>query len=298
MSQFRFIDIGANLTDPIFHGIYHGKQAHADDFDDILQRSFDGGVDRIIITGSDLKESRRALHMAQTNERLFCTAGVHPTHATSLEHGGDKYFHDLLELFSEGKGKIVAVGECGLDYDRLHFCPADVQRRNFERQLELAQITRLPLFLHSRNATADFVEIVRRNNHKLPAGGVIHSFTDDTESLLAFLSLGFSIGINGCSLKTQENLDNLKRIPVDKLMIETDAPWCEIKPTHASHTLVRTPIVAKKKEKFEKGLPVKGRNEPAAIRQVIEVLATVRGEDVHELSEIVYGNTMKMFFPS
>lgn len=297
MTSLRYIDIGANLTDPIFRGMYHGKKQHADDYEHMLQRAFAQGVDRIIITGSNLEESKEALALAQHHPGLYCTIGCHPTRSQSLEHGGQKYYDELLHLATENKGKVVAIGECGLDYDRLHFSPADVQRRQFERQLSLASTTNLPLFLHSRNATDDFVEIVRRNNHHLSAGGVIHSFTDDAKSLDDFLSLGFSIGINGCSLKTAENLENLKRIPIDRLMIETDAPWCEIKPTHASFPLISTSITAKKKEKFESGVMVKGRNEPAAIVQVLEVVSTVRGQEIHELAEHIYANTMRMFFP-
>ena len=216
----RFIDIGANLTDPVFHGIYHGKHCHAGDLSDLLTRSFEAGMDKIIITGSDLDESSKALALAQTDDHLFCTVGCHPTHSKAIEAGGEAYIDKLLTLVREGAGKVVAIGELGLDYDRLHFSPADTQRMGFEAQLRLAETTSLPLFLHNRAATADFADILRRNRSRIPAGGVVHSFTGSPDELAPLLDLGLSIGINGCSLKTEENLEALKLIPDDRLMIE------------------------------------------------------------------------------
>ena len=215
----RFIDIGANLTDPVFHGIYHGKHCHADDMHDLLTRSFKAGMDKIIITGSDFEESEKALALARTDDHLYCTVGCHPTHSKAIDEGGEAYIDKLLALIREGAGKVVAVGELGLDYDRLHFSPAETQRKGFEAQLRLAEATSLPLFLHNRAATADFADILRRNRARI-TGGVVHSFTGSPDELAPLLDLGLSIGINGCSLKTEENLEALKLIPDDKLMIE------------------------------------------------------------------------------
>ncbi|KAG0477087.1 hypothetical protein HPP92_013928 [Vanilla planifolia] len=135
-STTRMIDIAVNLTDGMFKGLYNGKQYHAGDIPAVLSRAWSAGVDRIIVTGGSLEESREALAIAQTDERLFCTVGVHPTRCKEFDDSGDpeKHFQELLTLAKEGfaKGKVVAIGECGLDYDRLHFCPSNIQRKTNE----------------------------------------------------------------------------------------------------------------------------------------------------------------------
>ncbi|XP_031737690.1 putative deoxyribonuclease TATDN1 isoform X1 [Cucumis sativus] len=333
MATLRMIDIAVNFTDGMFKGIYHGKQYHAADLAAVLSRAWSAGVQRIIVTGGSLEESREALKIAETDGlfcfcclnsvellicfqtlfllvqpvvllvgRLFCTVGVHPTRCKEFEESGDPetYFQALLSLTKEGieKGKVVAVGECGLDYDRLHFCPADIQKKYFEKQFELAHTTKLPMFLHMRAAAEDFCDIVERNKQRFCAG-VVHSFTDsaeDRDKLLSFSNL--YIGINGCSLKTAENLDVVRGIPIERLMIETDSPYCEIKNTHAGIKLVKSVWASKKKEKHDEQCIVKGRNEPCLVRQVLEVLAGCKGiMDINQLSETLYHNTCRVFFP-
>ena len=108
---------------------------------------------------------------------------------------------------------------------------------------------------------------------------------------------GIYIGINGCSLKTEENLEALRRLPLDRLMLETDAPWCSIKNTHAGSGLVKTKLVEKKPKKFEFGFPVNGRCEPWQMRQVLEVVAGVKGVTEAEVATAARLNTLRVFFP-
>lgn len=108
--------------------------------------------------------------------------------------------------------------------------------RNFPPQLELASKHDLPLFLHSRNCHSDFVSLLKA--HGKPLRGVVHSHSGTAEEALELISLGFYIGINGCSLKTQENVDGVKRLPLDRVMVESDAPWCQIRPSHASYPIL------------------------------------------------------------
>ncbi|KAK7337327.1 hypothetical protein VNO77_17893 [Canavalia gladiata] len=302
MAGIRMIDIAVNFTDGMFKGIYNGKQCHMSDIPTVLTRAWAAGVHRIIVTGGSLEESREALAIAETDGRLFCTVGVHPTRCKEFEESGDpeKHFQALLSLAKEGiqKGKVVAIGECGLDYDRLHFCPAEIQKKYFEKQFELSYITKLPMFLHMRAAAADFCEIVEKNQDRF-TGGVTHSFTGSVDDCIKLLSFDkMYIGINGCSLKTNENLAVVKDIPIERMMIETDSPYCEIKNTHAGIGFVKSKWPSKKKEKYDQESIVKGRNEPCLVRQVLEVVAGCKGiNDVANLSQTLYHNTCRVFFP-
>jgi TatD DNase family protein len=116
-------DIGANLTDAMFKGIYHGKTCHPGDLSSVLKRSFNSGLEKLIITGGDLKESEKALSLCYLDERLYCTVGCHPTRCLEFEtfpssHSSESYYHNLLALAKLGiqQGKVVACGECGLGF--------------------------------------------------------------------------------------------------------------------------------------------------------------------------------------
>lgn len=295
----KMIDIGANLTDPMFKGIYNSTQKHSNDFKHMLSRARQNGVERIIITGGSLKDSEEALAIAQLDPVMFSTVGCHPTRCNEFsEHpGGPKtYLGELYKLASDNREKVIAIGEIGLDYDRLHFCPKEVQLLHFEHQLSLAEDTKLPLFLHNRNSSEDFLKILNRNREKfISSGGVVHSFDGSADDLKRIVDLGLYVGINGCSLKTEQNLEVAKSIPSDRLMIETDCPWCEIKKSHASYRYVKTEF-KRSKDASDPNIPVKNRNEPAMLVHVLEVLAAIRQEDIETLSEQIYQNTIKLFF--
>ena len=216
------------------------------------------------------------------------------------------------------EGVVVALGETGLDYDRLHFCPAGVQRAGFEAQLRLAGEAGLPLFLHNRNTGGDFFETCARHAAQISRGGVVHSFDGDAAELDQLVGLGLHIGLNGCSLRTADNLDVAARVPADRVHLETDAPWCSIKRTHAGYSHVRPlvdphsggPYEELKKEKWRDGATVKDRAEPCHIVHVLQVVAGARrdagsGDAAHadaaaaelSLAAAAYRNSMAMFWP-
>ncbi|KAI9759976.1 MAG: hypothetical protein M1835_000267, partial [Candelina submexicana] len=119
-------------------------------------------------------------------------------------------------------------------------------------------------------------------------GGVVHSFTGTISEMQELVDMGLYIGVNGCSLKTAENLDVVRKIPLGRMMLETDGPWCEMRPSHASAThLTDAPALPKavKKERWVEGCMVKGRNEPCAIGRVAHVVAAVKGVGVEEVCE-------------
>jgi len=312
----------------MFRGNYRGKQQHQDDFNLVLERGFQAGVKKIVITAGTLQEAKDALEMSRKDSRLYCTIGVHPTRCSqeflqakedknkdkdknknenkekekddgNVAEIGDKYLAQLVELAKLGKqeGKIIAVGEFGLDYDRTEFCPKDVQKEWFARQLvALAGEVDLPLFLHCRAASEDMLVMLKEHG---VTKGCVHSFDGDMETMRAMCALGLSIGINGCSLKTEDNLSVVREIPMERLLLETDGPWCDIRTTHPGYKHIQTmfPTVKKPKQLVESALGkcVKNRQEPCHLRQVLEVVAGVRDVTVDELAEQVYANTLRVF---
>lgn len=304
-------DIGANLTDSMFGGTYHGRPEpyHPPDLTAVLNRAWSAGVGKIVITATNLEEGRAALELSKTDPRLFCTAGVHPTRAGELVEGGVRYLDELRALIARGvaAGKCVAVGEAGLDNDRLGFCDAATQAKGLEMQLALASEVGLPLFLHCR-AAAPALAAALTAAPPLPRGGVVHSFDGSLDEMRSFLAMNLPgklfIGLNGCSLKTEDNLATAAAVPLDRLLLETDAPWCEPRPSHASATYLKDAPPnpgAVDKKKWAEGKPVKGRNESAAVVAVARVVAGVRkGEpatdaEVAELARATTANAEALF---
>jgi len=157
-----------------------------------------------------------------------------------------------------------------------------------------------PLFIHNRAASQDLYEILNKYRDQITKSGIIHSFDGTLEEALQFIQLGYFIGLNGCSMKTQNNLDVIKQLPLDKILVETDSPWCGIKPSHASYSHIKTQFTSEmvKKEKWISGKIVKDRNEPCTIIQICEVIHSIRGnqESFDELCEKIYLNTKRLFF--
>lgn len=251
---------------------------------------------------------------------VYATAGIHPTRCGVFETDGDVTIEQLEKCIQDGMsdGSVVAFGEFGLDYDRLHFCSEELQKLGFERQLDLAAKYKLPLFLHNRNTHGDFARIMASRGAQLAmcGGGVVHSFDGSEEELLELLDIdGLYIGINGCSLKTEENCRVASLVPVERLLLETDAPWCGVKPTHAGFKHVKTRLSAVKKEKYKPitaastslrqsmsikdELLVKDRNEPCNMIQILEIMHALLGGDevmsIAQLADIVYANSVRLF---
>ena len=148
-----------------------------------------------------------------------------------------------------------------------------------------------------RSSAPDFIEIIKRNRHRFSTG-VVHSFTGSADEARQLIDLDLYIGINGCSLKTPEDLEMVRSIPSNRLMLETDAPWCDLRQSHAGWQHVKTKWALKDKSKFRMGECVKGRNEPAMVIQVLEVVAAIKKEDPSTLANQVFQNTMSVFFPN
>ena len=258
----ELIDIGANLTHDSFD----------DDRADVMQRALDAGVNRMIVTGSSNQGSLDAVKLAESEPgRLFATAGVHPHHAADFDDSSISLITELTR-----NDAVVAVGECGLDYFR-NFSPRDAQLAAFQAQLDIAEATGLPVFLHQRDAHDDFVEILEPMMPRL-SRAVAHCFTEEHESLREYLAMGLYIGITGwiCDERRGRHLyDIVSIIPDDRLLVETDAPYL----------LPRT-IRPKPKSR---------RNEPMYLPEVVRVIAEARGQSVEHVAQISTANAERFF---
>ena len=243
------IDIGANLT----------AKAFKSDQVAVIKRAREAGVTRMVVTGSSVEESQRAANLAERYPAaLFATAGVHPHNAKDCDED------TLASLRSLALNPVVvAIGECGLDFNR-DFSPRPVQLEWFESQCQLAGELRMPLFLHERDASEAFRDVIKNHRSDVPAA-VVHCFTGDGTALDSYLDLDLHIGITGwiCDERRGVHLKELvRRIPSDRLMIETDAPYLVPRTIH----------------------PRPGRNEPAFLPHVLSTVSECLDRPVEEVA--------------
>jgi TatD DNase family protein len=301
--QLNFIDIGANMMDPMFRGIYRGKERHTSDLEDVMERAWANGLKKIVITAGTLEESKAALEMARSHPNLYCTVGVHPTRCTEFGDDPVEHIAKLREIVQDGlrDNKVVALGELGLDYARTEFCDIETQKRGLLAQLDLAKETKLPLFVHNRDTGSDLYDILCQRSDSFTKA-VIHSFDDTLELANKFLSINETlaekdiyIGLNGCSLRTADNLEVVKELPLNRLLLETDCPWCDIRQTHAGSSYLKTKFPTKQEKKWEPGHCVKSRAEPCHMIQVAEVVAGAKTCSVKYVAEACYENSLQFY---
>ncbi|GAW79063.1 TatD-like deoxyribonuclease [Plasmodium gonderi] len=367
-----FIDIGSNLTDKMFDGIYN-KKKHENDLQYVLNRAKKNNVEKIIITCCSLEDIDKSLKICETYDPegkfLFLTAGVHPTNCYEFtekntiqekDKQAKKEYEQFINYFKNGKNlvpenqkpddavdakghalnstnvqtnneknknsseplgnvfkipgflydkkdqnyleklkqkiinhskRIVCIGEIGLDFDRLFFCPQYIQIKYFIYQLKLVEMFRLPIFLHMRNCSDIFFEILEKYKPLIEdVGAVVHSFTDKEEIIEKISTYkNVYIGVNGCSLKTVENINAVKKIPLNLLLLETDAPWCSIKKTHASYHFIKEKYEKRNYTNLKKIKNViqcdnetifKERNEPYNIVDIAEITYKVKRTNI------------------
>lgn len=224
----------------------------------VLERAWQVGVTRILVPGIDLASSRKAIALAQEHHQIYAAVGVHPNDAQTWKENS---IEELLDLASQPK--VIAIGEIGLDYYRDR-SPRDLQIRIFTEQLELAKKLELPVVIHNRRASGDMIQILTDwrkglavSNSSLPGRlGVLHSYSENLDFALNAIELGFYIGFTGPI--TYKKADDLRRvaagIPLEKILIETDAPFLSPQP--------------------KRGM----RNEPAFVYYVADKLS-----DIHQL---------------
>lgn len=254
------VDIGANLAHDSFDA----------DREAVLARARAAGVGHIVVTGSSADSSRRALELCRAHPGLSATAGLHPHHASDYAPAHEALFRELA-----AQPEVVALGECGLDYFR-DYAPRADQRRAFAAQLALAADLRKPVFLHQRDAHADFLPMLREFRPQL-AAAVVHCFTDTPAALEDYLALDCAIGITGWICDERRGLalrETVPRIPDERLLIETDAPY--LLPRTAPKNASR-------------------RNEPMYLPYVVKALAEARAQDPSHVARITADNARQFF---
>ena len=259
--------------------------AFAEDKDAVIQRAFDVGV-WMINVGTQQDTSRDAVETAHSYEQgVFATIGLHPIHT-------EKSYHDTQELGSDDKGftsrgeefdmayyrklaedpKVVAIGECGLDYYRLDPDTKEKQVEVFTAQIALAFEIKKPLMIHCRNAFHDLIELLRseKNNLNMPSGN-IHFFTGAKENARELLDLGFSFSFGGVTTFARDYDEVISYIPLDRILLETDAPYV-------------TPA------------PYRGkRNEPAYVIEVAKKIAELKQVEFEDIARATTQNARKLF---
>lgn len=233
------------------------------DLPGVISRAKEAGVARFICPGIDLETSRTALTLAETNASVYAAAGWHPHDAKDVPTG---YLKELEMLLSSQK--MVAVGEIGLDY-YWDNSPRDTQQMVFREQILLAQSLGLPIIVHNRDASEDVLRILQETNM---SEGVAHCYSGDIETALAFIELGFYISFAGnLTFKNSGLSDVAKALPLEKILLETDAP-------------------------FLSPAPFRGKpNEPARLSHTALKLAEVTGNSLEEIATVIDRNAAILF---
>jgi TatD DNase family protein len=262
MTGVTLVDIGINLA----HDTYDADRQQ------VIERACAAGVTHMVVTGSSIGSTRRAIELVREYPAVLrATAGVHPHHAQDFTTDQRDELRELLQA-----EEICSAGECGLDYFR-HFSPHADQQRAFRAQLELAAEAQRPLFLHQRDAHADFVAILRDYLPRVPAA-VAHCFTGTRAELDECLSLGLYIGITGWindERRGQLLKELVASIPDERLMLETDGPY-----------LLPRDLTPK---------PATRRNEPMYLPHILDTVARLRGVAPRALGEQTSANAQRFF---
>ncbi|MBU1617921.1 MAG: TatD family hydrolase [Gammaproteobacteria bacterium] len=254
-----WFDAGVNLFSDRFHS----------DRDAVVQHARNSQVSELLLISSDVAESTLNTDYCLNHPALYCTAGVHPHYAGAVCSDWQEQIEVLLR-----SPAVVAVGECGLDFDR-NFSTPEQQIQVFETQLQLASRHQKPVYLHERAAFSTQIALLQRY-----AGltGIAHCFTGDTSQLKAYLDLGLYIGITGwlCdSNRGQALMEAVSYLPLDRLILETDAPF-----------LLPKTMTNKPKSR---------RNEPAFLPEIAAQLSSLTGHSLEDIALHSRRNCLKLF---
>ncbi len=263
----QFIDTHCHIHDSEFFGA-PGKPS----IEEVLARAKQAGVSKMICVGTETKSSKQAISVAQKHDNLFCSLAIHPHEAANFSTAQlERQLAELESLAASEPKRLVAIGECGLDYF-YHQDREVIERQKYllRAQLELAKKFNLPVILHIREAFDDFFAIWQDFSE---LSGVVHSFSDNPKNLEGVVSRDLSVGLNGIMTFTKDSsqLEAAKKVPNDRLLLETDAPFLTPKP-------IRGKIC-----------------EPKDIVLSAEFLSDLRGVSVQQLAQQSTQNAEKLF---
>jgi TatD DNase family protein len=243
------------------------EEAFRVDRDEVIERGVRSGLAAIVTIGTTAESSRRAVEIASRYPAVYAAVGIQPNYVAEARPGDWEEIEELA-----GRAKVVAIGETGLDryWD---YAPIDLQRDYFSRHIELSRRLGRPFVVHCRNAEADVVAQLREAASKGPLAGVMHSFTGTVETARECLELGLYISFAG--MLTYKKNDDLRRvageIPLDRLLVETDAPYLAPEPMRGK------------------------RNEPAYVEHTLARLASVHGIAPAEMAAQTTRNARELF---
>lgn len=232
------------------------------DIAEILKKAEESKVDKFIVAATDIKSSVEVLNLAKEYKNIYICLGIHPD---SIDNSLDEFEKILVE--NVDNEKLVAIGEIGLDY-YYGKDTRDMQIKYFEYQLSLAEKYDLPVVVHSRDATKDTIDCLK----KYRVTGVIHCFTGSLDTAKIYMKMGFYIGVNGVMTFKKAKIDEvIKEIPLEKLVLETDSPYLTPEPYR------------------------KYKNQPAYIYTIAQYLANLKGVSLEEISRITEKNIKDIF---
>lgn len=234
-----------------------------DNIDEVISNAHNNGIDRIIVDADSIKSCYEVLELADKYDEVYCCLGIHPEEV-------DDDIEELKRIIEDNKDnpKFIAIGEIGLDY----YWTKDTKEKQLallEEQLKLAEKYNKPVIIHSREATKDTIESLKKYPNVI---GDIHCFSGSLETAQIYLKMGFYIGVGGVITFKNANIkDVIKEIPLDRLLLETDSP-------------------------FLAPVPKRGEtNEPANVKYVAEFIAELKEIELEELSKITESNINTLF---
>ncbi|MFF2158912.1 TatD family hydrolase [Paenibacillus chitinolyticus] len=250
------------LTDTHTH---MNNEAFDEDCDEAIQRAWDNGVTRIVNVGFNRETIPSSIELAEKYDFIWTTVGWHPTDAIDMRPGDLEWIEELCK-----HEKVVAIGEIGLDY-HWDTSPKDVQARVFREQIRLARKVGLPIVIHNREAHQDIVNILKEEK-AAEVGGIMHCYSGSWETAKQCLDMNFHISFGGpiTFKNAKQPKEVLKQVPLDRLLIETDAPY-----------LTPHPFRGK-------------RNETSYVRLVAEAAAELRGMSLEELAKVTTDNAVRL----
>ena len=236
------------------------------DLEAVIQRAKESGVEYIFTVGTERKDWQRAVEIARNYPQVYAILGVHPHNAKEID---DQTYPILRELCRNEK--VKAYGEIGLDFFR-NLSPRDIQLKRFREQIGLAKELRLPIVVHDREAHQEMLEILKSEKAE-ECGGIIHCFSGDYEMAKACIEMGFYISVPGSiTFKNAESIrEIIKKIPLESLLIETDAPFLTPEPFRGK------------------------RNEPSYVRYTAQKVAEIKMVSFEKVAEVTTENALRAY---